>query len=401
MLGGERGMGDERMGSSPRFSTPEHPESNGSVERWNRVFKNMLFHVIDRDRGNWDRFVPFLLWAYREVPHDTTGVSPFQMLYGRAPVGPLSILQKTWTGEVDIPNTLREQPARYLSELRAKLKEAAEIAGLTASERQDDYATRYNRRARQKSFQKGDQVILFRSDRPGKMHAKWCGPFTVVGKQRDNSYEVMLDDGKRKTVHANNMRPYYARVGHMGVIFQDDKDFGEVECAPLVDEAAYRGLPETSTEHLAPRKEREVREIFDRYPGLFSETPRKANVGEHTISLREGFLPKRSYRYRVPELLKKEVGRQVGELLEAGLIYPSTSEYAHPVVCVSKRDGTIRLCVDYRQLNSGTTDDAFPMARQQELIFRVGAASFVTLIDLRRGSGKSLSPRRARRGRPL
>lgn len=35
-----------RLGCSPRFSTPDHPESNGAVERWNRVFKNMLFHVI-------------------------------------------------------------------------------------------------------------------------------------------------------------------------------------------------------------------------------------------------------------------------------------------------------------------------------------------------------------------
>lgn len=68
-----------KLGCSPRFSTPDHPESNGSVERWNRVFKNMLYHVIEKDARNWDRFVPFLLWAYREVPHDTTGVSPFRM----------------------------------------------------------------------------------------------------------------------------------------------------------------------------------------------------------------------------------------------------------------------------------------------------------------------------------
>ncbi|KAM7300781.1 uncharacterized protein ISCGN_016366 [Ixodes scapularis] len=90
-----------RLGCTPRFSTPDHPESNGSVERWNRVFKNMLHHVIRDEAGQWDKFVPYLLWAYREVPHETTGASPFELLYGRTPTGPLSILRDSWTGQVE------------------------------------------------------------------------------------------------------------------------------------------------------------------------------------------------------------------------------------------------------------------------------------------------------------
>lgn len=54
-----------RLGSSPRFSTLEHPESKGLVERWNGTLKRMLRQVIaERGRG-WDRLVPCLLWAYR------------------------------------------------------------------------------------------------------------------------------------------------------------------------------------------------------------------------------------------------------------------------------------------------------------------------------------------------
>lgn len=49
----------ERMGTTPRLSTPDHPQSNGLVERWNGTFKSMLFHVIEEHGRNWDKHVPF------------------------------------------------------------------------------------------------------------------------------------------------------------------------------------------------------------------------------------------------------------------------------------------------------------------------------------------------------
>ncbi|GBN96522.1 hypothetical protein AVEN_249869-1 [Araneus ventricosus] len=73
----------KRMGSSPRLSTPLHPESNGLVERFNQTLKKMLHHVILEDPRSWHTKIPFVLWAYREVPNSTTGVAPFQLLYGR------------------------------------------------------------------------------------------------------------------------------------------------------------------------------------------------------------------------------------------------------------------------------------------------------------------------------
>lgn len=104
----------ERLGIRMRFSTPEHPQSNGIVERWNGTFKAMLRHVvIDRGR-EWDRVVPCLLWAYREVPHEITGASPFEMMYGRVPQGPLMILRKTWSGEWTPPIGLNKAAAEYL-----------------------------------------------------------------------------------------------------------------------------------------------------------------------------------------------------------------------------------------------------------------------------------------------
>ncbi|GBN66324.1 Gag-Pol polyprotein [Araneus ventricosus] len=87
---------EKRMGSSSRFSTPLHPESNGLVERFNQTLKKMLHHVILEEPRSWHTKIPFVLFAYREVPNNTTGVAPFQLLYGRKPEGPLPILKNTW-----------------------------------------------------------------------------------------------------------------------------------------------------------------------------------------------------------------------------------------------------------------------------------------------------------------
>nr|XP_037272753.1 uncharacterized protein LOC119164637 [Rhipicephalus microplus] len=105
----------------------------------------------------------------------------------------------------------------------------------------------------------------------------------------------------------------------------------------------------------------------------------------HNEAPSAGVKERSPHPYRVPKSLQAEVGRQVDELLELGLIFLCESPYAHPLVCVPKKDGSVRLCVDFRALNAGTVADAYPMALQQELIMSVGKAKYITLLDLRRG----------------
>jgi hypothetical protein len=77
-------------------------------------------------------------------------------------------------------------------------------------------------------------------------------------------------------------------------------------------------------------------------------------------------------------MLRNEVDKQVQELLDAGLIEPSDSPHAYPVVCVTKPNNSIRMCCDYRYLNLGTVDDAYPMQHAQDLIFRMGNGRYIT-----------------------
>ena len=75
---------------------PYHPQTDGLVERFNQTLKSMLRKSVDKEGKNWDKMIPYLLFAYREVPQSSTGFSPFELLYGREVRGPLDILWETW-----------------------------------------------------------------------------------------------------------------------------------------------------------------------------------------------------------------------------------------------------------------------------------------------------------------
>ena len=64
-------------------STPYHPQTDGLVERFNGTMKMMLRKFVNRSQTDWDECLPYLLFAYREVPQASTGFSPFELLYGR------------------------------------------------------------------------------------------------------------------------------------------------------------------------------------------------------------------------------------------------------------------------------------------------------------------------------
>ena len=70
---------------------------------------------------------------------------------------------------------------------------------------------------------------------------------------------------------------------------------------------------------------------------------------------------------------------------EHGIIEPSTTERASPVVLIKKKDGTLRLCMHYRKLNAVSLSDAYLMPRIDELIDRLGHTKYITTLDLTRG----------------
>ena len=116
----------------------------------------------------------------------------------------------------------------------------------------------------------------------------------------------------------------------------------------------------------------------------FSGTSSLTRVATHKIDTGDS-LPIRSSPHRIPQKLEEEVNREIEKMLEMGIIRPSTSPWAAPVVIVPKPDGTIRLCVDYRKLNSVTKMDAYPIPSMEKMIETIASAKYISTIDLTKG----------------
>ena len=89
--------------------------------------------------------------------------------------------------------------------------------------------------------------------------------------------------------------------------------------------------------------------------------------------------------YRYPTVQKNEIERLVTEMKAVGIIRDSNSPFASSVVMVKKKDGTWRLCMDYRQLNKLTVKDKFPIPLVEELLDELSRACWFTKLDLRLG----------------
>jgi hypothetical protein len=82
---------------------------------------------------------------------------------------------------------------------------------------------------------------------------------------------------------------------------------------------------------------------------------------------------------------EKEVATQISEYLDKGLIRPSYSSFASPVILVKKKHGTYRMCIDYRVLNKITVKHNYPMPRVDDLLDSIGHAKIFSQIDLKSG----------------
>lgn len=129
---------------------------------------------------------------------------------------------------------------------------------------------------------------------------------------------------------------------------------------------------------------RVVRDFPDVFPEELPGMPPDREV-EFVIDLLPGTAPisKRPYRMAVEEL--KELKKQLTELQEAGYIRPSSSPWGAPVLFVQKKDGSQRMCVDYRSLNDVTVKNKYPLPRIEDLFDQMRGARVFSKIDLRSG----------------
>ncbi|CAM4547400.1 unnamed protein product [Lepidochelys olivacea] len=145
------------------------------------------------------------------------------------------------------------------------------------------------------------------------------------------------------------------------------------------------GVEEVNLSMTLGRMQRQqIQELCTSYAPTFSATPGLTERAYHSIDPGNAH-PIRVQPYRVSPQAKTAIEREIQDMLQMGVIRPSESAWASPVVLVPKPDGEIRFCVDYRKLNAVTRPDNYPMPRTDELLEKLGRAQFISTLDLTKG----------------
>ena len=382
-------------------TTPYHPQTDGLVERFNGTLKDMLRKFVSKNQKDWDEYLPYLLFAYREVPQESTGFSPFELLYGRKVRGPLDILRENWTGE----ETPEVPISTYVVQMRNKLAEMSDLVQKHARRAQVRQKEHYDRTAKHRSLEVGDKALVLLPLSHNRLKMKWNGPYEVVRKVTPVNYELKLSDRRNDTrvYHVNMLKKWHSLptpVTEAAMVAWTPEESQETE---VEMESVWKTEAEVP-EHFFPLETSPVRAreaisknaeltglqqtqlsaLFEEFPSVMKETPGRTTVVEHLITVGD-VAPIRQKPYRIPYSQREVVQKELDKMLQAGVIRPSTSPWASPIVLVPKKDGAVRFCVDFRKLNSVAKFDAYPMPRVEEMIEIIGTAKVISTLDLAKG----------------
>ena len=367
-------------------TSPYHPQTDGLVERFNQTLKLMLRKVIDKEGKDWDKLLPYVLFAYREVPQASTGFSPFELLYGRSVRGPLSVLKESWQAAESQDVSV----VSYILDIREKLQQMSKLVEQNLTKAQMDQKYWYDKNARHREFQPGDQVLVLLPTSTSKLLAQWQGPYEVVKRIGEVDYLIDMHDRRRKrrVFHVNMLKLFHCLTENTEISLWVEEQSGESDNDMLEDTVPawteqQSGQP-TIGSQLRSNQQSQLQQLLEEFTDVLQSKPGRTSLVEHFIDTGNAS-PIRRPPYRVPHAYRDSVKAELDQMLESGIIEPSSSQWAAPLVLVKKKDSTLRLCVDYRRLNSVSRVDAYPMPRIDDLLDRLGKAKFISTMDLTRG----------------
>ena len=144
----------------------------------------------------------------------------------------------------------------------------------------------------------------------------------------------------------------------------------------------FFGTPDGNPRNHQPRAVRQGKvATSENYGDVLRNQPGRTAIAEYRIRTKSPN-PVRLPPYRLPHAYRDIVKKELKEMEQDGIIERSNSEWAFPIVLFQKKDGSLRMCVNYRRLNAITEADAYPMPRVDNLI---DSAKYVTTLDLSHG----------------
>jgi hypothetical protein len=392
----------EELGIAQFKSSAYHPESQGALERYHQTMKTMLRAYCLDHPDDWDKGIPFVLFASRDAPNESTGYSPFELVYGHEVRGPLKFVKERLLNQSENPNLLD-----YVSGFRERLFQACEVAREHLRASQEAMKTRFDNKAENRVFEPGDKVLALLPMSQEPLAAKFQGPYQIMRRLNDVNYVVSTPDRRksRRVCHINMLKPYHEREpgSPVGLVqsfsepdvpqphpTEEDQDTIDlrnagVDPTPMkLSNSEVLANLDSELSYLTECQREELKELFSTHKSLGSDVPGLTSLAIHDVDV-DGAKAIKQHPYRLNPTKLALVREEIKYMLDKGLIEPSQSAWSSPIVLIPKPDGSQRLCIDYRKVNSVTRADSFPIPRLEDCIDKIGNSAFVTKIDLLKG----------------
>ena len=212
----------------------------------------------------------------------------------------------------------------------------------------------------------------------------WLNPKTRIGVLHEADVEYASEPNCQADIKVSNQEIQVHIEKIQSEMQEDPKYSGVVSTKASVK---IHGTDVDIGRILTEEQKQRLVSVLEKHQDVFSKNADDlgfTDTVQHKILTTDDVPVKLPHR-RIPPNQIEEVKLHIKKLLQQGVIRPSTSPYGAAVVLVRKKDNTLRLCVDYRQLNLKTIKDAFPIPRIEEALDALHGASYFSTLDLAQG----------------
>ena len=213
------------MGITKTRTTAYHPQCDGQTERQNRTLQNMLSSFASSRRDDWDLWLDSVTFAYNTSKHDVLGVSPYEVVFGRAPRLPLEL-------EFGMPLSNPSTRNEYILALRSAFRDVRQIAKQQLTKVSEKRAGHKQTTNTWRPFCEG-QTVMLRRLKGWKLGSKWVGPYRIQ-KRMGVNYKIVSQGGEGKVVHHDQLKLSYVpfQPGELVWPSQEIGEFQVVDVAP-------------------------------------------------------------------------------------------------------------------------------------------------------------------------